>query len=807
MKKRILSLALALMMVLSLFAGMPLAASAANFTLIWPVSWTQGTPPAWAANATEAEQAATIQAIYDEYDYQASIGFDMGTMNAGITAWGNMVNVQFENGDHTGNPWGQAGRRMGGIISPFAGTAFSIKADYSQYYGVVPLGNETQWTDTDGTVKTVQMLNNGQFINVDGTITRSNTVYAGSGAPAAVTTQFQKAYAESAAGVISGQRLSLGYAAGAVQTENGIYFQEFWSNETTGTAFIAGNADGAYVIANEMFDAWVANYKEGSSYFSKTGIPTSNAYTVDGVTYQDFEGGALVLADGKITGPVDNNTAFTAGFDYEDMVVVGNDYYYLVADSADLTAFNSGIAAESSSSTVTPDLSGAKDFTAPVAITVTAASGRSVDYTITVLSRKNASAADQAAAAEVNDMIAELPVQIFRNDLADIAAVIEAYEALTPAQKFLVDMAPVDALAERIAELEAGDPIRVTCVGDSITEGIGASNSAYSYPSQMQKLLGDGYTVTNCGVSGSNVMTDRGYIYKTTSRYTASMNSDPDIVIVALGTNDAGNGIWNTTQDDRWATLAPDQFEKDYRELIQGYLDLPSKPLVMVALPTQSWNADGSIDNRCKNNISGTMPIINKVAAELDVQVLDMFTWSEDLFSYFPDRLHPGDDGYTLLAEEYGKYVLAATEKIADISLDGINLDGEALPRFNEETRNYEVELRDINDLPQVEAVYTASENKTVQVVQATADNPTATVIVTSALGDRGAAYSITFVQGASGDVNADGAVNTADMLAIKSCILSGSATDAQLEAGDFNGSGSLDVSDIIALRALILKG
>lgn len=794
MKKRIFTLALALVMVLSLIAGMPLSAQAAP-TIVWPDAWAQGTPPDWAVNPTADVKNATLQAIADEYDYQASIGFDMGTSNDGLTAWGNMVNIQFENGNHTTNPWGQTGRMMGGIIAPFPGTAFSIKADASAFYGVVPLGNETQYSGG-----TVQMLTDGQLITTNGTITRNNGAYAGSGAPAAVTEQFQKAYAEAAAGVSFGYRVSLGYAAGAVKTEDGIYYQEFWSNETNGTlngtsgvSFIVGNADGAYVIKDGMFTSWINNYKSGTKYFATTGMPTSNEYTVDGVVYQDFANGALVWKNGSVSGPVENDTSFTVNFAYEQMTSEGDHYYYLVSDSVNPALLDAGIAPASGNSTISTSLAGKRDYTGGVSFSITAPSGRVTRYTVTVLSRKVASAEDAAAAGKVNDMLAQVPVQLFLNDLDNIEAIQEAYSELTVAQKLLVDMSAVDALAERMVELRNGDPIRITCVGDSITDGYKASSAAYSYPSQMQGILGDGYVVTNCGVSGSMVRTNReNNVYINTNKYQTSITSSPDIVIVALGTNDAGSG---------WAGSEA-QFEADYRNLLNTYLNLDTKPLVMAALPAVSWyGGTNDRDDRSYNNENGTIPIIKKVAAELNVPTIDIWTWSADKRDYFVDGLHPGDEGYAALAAEYAKYVLAATE----ISLDGIRLDGTAMTEFDPETRNYLVEVKNLNDLPTVSAVYSESSSKTVTVTQATASNPTAIVIVDSTVGDCGAAYSVTFYRGSDGDVNGDGTPDTADMLYMKDLILSEAATDAQIAAGDLNDNGKLDVADILMLKAELM--
>ncbi|MFM9148318.1 MAG: sialate O-acetylesterase, partial [Verrucomicrobiota bacterium] len=44
----------------------------------------------------------------------------------------------------------------------------------------------------------------------------------------------------------------------------------------------------------------------------------------------------------------------------------------------------------------------------------------------------------------------------------------------------------------------AAQPVKIACVGDSITPGVGAQRGR-SYPSQLQELLGDGYLVGNFG--------------------------------------------------------------------------------------------------------------------------------------------------------------------------------------------------------------------------------------------------------------------------------------------------------------------
>ena len=94
-------------------------------------------------------------------------------------------------------------------------------------------------------------------------------------------------------------------------------------------------------------------------------------------------------------------------------------------------------------------------------------------------------------------------------------------------------------------------PIRVACVGDSITAGYLSSNASFAYPGRLQTQLdskfGAGtYAVTNFGAGGATVQKDADSPYWNRTQYASFVNgSSYDIVVVMLGTNDAkdaGNG-------------------------------------------------------------------------------------------------------------------------------------------------------------------------------------------------------------------------------------------------------------------------
>jgi lysophospholipase L1-like esterase len=54
--------------------------------------------------------------------------------------------------------------------------------------------------------------------------------------------------------------------------------------------------------------------------------------------------------------------------------------------------------------------------------------------------------------------------------------------------------------------VSAATPIKIACIGDSITAGHGASNASFAYPSQLQQLLGSDYEVKNYGHSGRTML-------------------------------------------------------------------------------------------------------------------------------------------------------------------------------------------------------------------------------------------------------------------------------------------------------------
>ena len=117
----------------------------------------------------------------------------------------------------------------------------------------------------------------------------------------------------------------------------------------------------------------------------------------------------------------------------------------------------------------------------------------------------------------------------------------------------------------------AEEPIKVACIGDSITQGVGADRGQ-SYPDQLQTLLGEKYKVGNFGVSARTLLQKGDFPYRKEKKYQEALKMLPNIVIIMLGTND--------TKPQNWKYEA--EFVGDYRDLIKSFQALPSKPKVYV---------------------------------------------------------------------------------------------------------------------------------------------------------------------------------------------------------------------------------
>lgn len=187
-------------------------------------------------------------------------------------------------------------------------------------------------------------------------------------------------------------------------------------------------------------------------------------------------------------------------------------------------------------------------------------------------------------------------------------------------------------------------PIRVACVGNSITYGAGIANREKNcYPAQLQQYLGDGYEVKNFGISGRTTLSKGDLPYVQSGEFKKSQEFMPDIVLIKLGTND--------TKPQNWKYK--DELMNDYQALIDTYRNLGSHPRVILLTPVRCFlpdNAEIKAD-LIANNVRRT---VEELAWKNKLEIINLFNlygnqWVEH---FLPDRLHPSSIGAGMMAQK-----------------------------------------------------------------------------------------------------------------------------------------------------------
>ena len=198
---------------------------------------------------------------------------------------------------------------------------------------------------------------------------------------------------------------------------------------------------------------------------------------------------------------------------------------------------------------------------------------------------------------------------------------------------------PMMVAADPNAPIQFGDykgVIRLACVGDSITAGVGAGGN--SYPKQLAALLGDKWEVGNFGNSGSTLLNQGDKPYQKQRKFNAALEFKPQVVVVMLGTND--------TKPQNWKLK--NRFAADYHDLIGKFARLPTKPRIFICYPVPVPGKGNFGIN--EQGIKEQRPLITRVAKEARVGVIDMYAALKEHPETLPDRVHPNARGAGLMA-------------------------------------------------------------------------------------------------------------------------------------------------------------
>jgi len=181
-------------------------------------------------------------------------------------------------------------------------------------------------------------------------------------------------------------------------------------------------------------------------------------------------------------------------------------------------------------------------------------------------------------------------------------------------------------------------PVRVACVGDSITAGMGVSKGN-DYPAQLGRMLGMKWVVKNFGVSSKTLLNHGDQPYQKTSAFVNALAFNPDVVIIKLGTND--------TKPQNWKFK--NEFIADYEGLIAQFAKLPSRPRLFLCYPAFVPGAGNFGINEA--GVMEQLPMIDKIATEEKAGLIDIHGALKPHPELIPDRVHPNAAGANILAK------------------------------------------------------------------------------------------------------------------------------------------------------------
>lgn len=192
-------------------------------------------------------------------------------------------------------------------------------------------------------------------------------------------------------------------------------------------------------------------------------------------------------------------------------------------------------------------------------------------------------------------------------------------------------------------------PLRVACLGDSITFGAELKTPQQeSYPAQLKTLLSSDWEVRNYGVNGATLLRDGNVPYHKRCILKKLKEYQPTHIIIMLGTND--------TKPVNAHYL--DNYSRDYRTLLAELNSLASAPHIWLAYPPPAFSDYiGISDTLIKEKI---IPAIEHLGQTENLPTLDLHTPLNNP-KLFSDTLHPTAQGAKIIAEKVAENLLRHT--------------------------------------------------------------------------------------------------------------------------------------------------
>ncbi len=190
---------------------------------------------------------------------------------------------------------------------------------------------------------------------------------------------------------------------------------------------------------------------------------------------------------------------------------------------------------------------------------------------------------------------------------------------------------------------------RIGCIGDSITEGVGSSNSPlYAYPAQLGRYLWKDAVVINYGNSGKTMRRDLADAFMRTNTYMSALRQAAkiDIFTIMLGTNDSN-------RDRDWTEEDSVLYNESCLALVEALKKKNSSLRFVLANCPAYFGNDDFGSETVRELQDALVPVLND--AGYPTTFFDMYAVTKSFRSLFPDSLHPNDEGHRRMAEAFAE--------------------------------------------------------------------------------------------------------------------------------------------------------
>ncbi len=186
---------------------------------------------------------------------------------------------------------------------------------------------------------------------------------------------------------------------------------------------------------------------------------------------------------------------------------------------------------------------------------------------------------------------------------------------------------------------------RILCIGDSITYGSGVLYSRWknAFPVMLEKMLGNEFQVLNYGISGATLLDEGDSPYRK-SFLKAARNTNPEVCILMLGTNDSKPQNWNA-----------EKYEETLERWINDLKSFPSNPSVYVMTPPAAFRVNGKpVVYQIRDDVirEEIYPIVKRQAERCRIGLVDLYAATETHPELFGDGVHPNKQGNHLIAQQ-----------------------------------------------------------------------------------------------------------------------------------------------------------